>query len=90
MGLPRAHKTLFEIKDRPTCPTFVREEPIQEPMEEVEDETFADILMAANDEWELLVPLVWEMMTFECFIIRGENITGHSDRIGGLGVKIVS
>ena len=31
-------------------PTFVREEPVQELTKEVEDETFVDILMAANDE----------------------------------------
>ena len=37
-------------------------------MEEVEDETFADILMVANDECELLVPQVLERMTFECFV----------------------
>ena len=50
MGLLRAHRTLSRTIDRPTRPTFVREEPIQEPMEEFEDETFADILMATNDE----------------------------------------
>ena len=51
-----------------THPTFFRAEPIQEPIEEVEDETFAYILMAANDEWELVVPQVWERMTFEHFV----------------------
>ena len=47
---PRAHRTLSKIADRPTHPTFVREELVQEPMEEVEDEKFVDILMATNDE----------------------------------------
>ena len=50
VGSPRAHRTVPKIVDRPTHPTFVRGEPIQKPMEKVKDETFADILMAANDE----------------------------------------
>ena len=50
VGTPRTHRTLSRIVDRSTRPTFVREEPIQETIEEVEDKTFADILMAANDE----------------------------------------
>ena len=50
MESPRTYITLSRIADRPTHPTFAREEPIQEPMEEVEDETFTDILMVANDE----------------------------------------
>ena len=50
VGSPRAHRTLSRTTDRSTRPTFVREEPVQEPTEEVEDGTFANILMAANDE----------------------------------------
>ena len=65
VGSPR---TLSRTTDKPTHPTFVREELVQERMEEVEDEIFADILMAANDEWELLVPQVRERMTFEHFV----------------------
>ena len=68
MRSPRAHRTLSRITHRPTHPTFVREELVQELAEEVEDETFVDILMAINDEWELLAPQVWERMTFECFV----------------------
>ena len=56
MGSPRDHRTLSKIVDRSTGPTFVREELVQEPIEEAEDETFANILMAANDEWKLLAP----------------------------------
>ena len=50
MRSPRAHKALSKIEDRLTHPNFVREEPLQEPIEEVGDETFVDILLAANDE----------------------------------------
>lgn len=56
VGSPRAHRTLSRTANRPTHPTFVREELVQEPTEEAEDGTFVDILMAANDEWELLSP----------------------------------
>ena len=56
MESPRAHRTLSRTIDSPTCPTFVREKLVQEPMDEVEDETFVDILMAKNVEWELLAP----------------------------------
>ena len=68
VGSLRAHRTLSRIVDKSTRPTFVRKEIVQEPMEEVEDETFVDILMATNDEWELLVPQFWERMTFEHFV----------------------
>ena len=68
MGSPRDHRTLSRKTNRPTHPTFVREEPIQEPAEEAEDETFVDILMAANDEWELLAPQVLERMNFGRFV----------------------
>ena len=50
VGSPRAHRTLSRTTNMPTHPTFVKEEPIQEPTNEVEDETFADILMTANDK----------------------------------------
>ena len=50
VGSPRVHRTLSRTADRPTCPTFVKEEPIQELAEEAKDGTFADILIAANDE----------------------------------------
>ena len=60
MGSPRAHRSLSRIVDRPTHSTFVRKEPIQELAEEAEDGTFADILIATNDEGELLTSQVWE------------------------------
>ena len=53
-------RTLSRIVDRPTHPTFVRDKLVQELAEEAEDGTFADILMVANDEWELLTPQVRE------------------------------
>ena len=67
MGSPKAHRSLYTIIDRPTHHTFVREKWVQERMEKVEDETFANILMDANDEWELLVPNVCDKMNFEYF-----------------------
>ena len=51
VGSPRAHRILSRTVDRPIRPTFVREEPVHEPAKEVENDTFADILLAANDEW---------------------------------------
>ena len=40
--------------DRPTRPTFTRQEPDEAMPEEDRDDLFADNLMAANKEWELI------------------------------------
>ena len=68
MRSPRAHRTLSRIIDRPEHPTFVREELVHEPIKEAKNGSFVDILMATNDEWELLALQVQERMNFERFV----------------------
>lgn len=52
-GSRRAPRTVSRTADRPTRPTFVRQEHDEAIADEEPEEVFADILMAANDEWEL-------------------------------------
>ena len=56
MGIPRGHRMRFKKRNMSTHLTFMRDDLEIEPIEEVGEETFANILMVVNDEWDLLAP----------------------------------
>ena len=43
------------------------ERAVEENVEDVEEPTFADVYMAAHDEWQRLTPGARELMHFDCF-----------------------
>ena len=69
VGSRRVQRASSRTADRPSRPTFLREEfATEENVEDVEEPTFADAYMAAHDEWQLLTPEAREMMHFDCFV----------------------
>lgn len=67
-GSRRAPRTASRTADRPTRPTFVRQEADEAMAGEEHEELFANTLMAANEEWELVPPDVRERISFDRFI----------------------
>lgn len=79
-GSQRAPRTVSRTTDRPTRPIFVRQEPDEAIACEEHEGLFADTLMAANDEWELVPPEVRERISFDRFITqRREHHRGRQD-----------
>lgn len=68
-GSRRVQRASSRTTDKPTQPTFLREErAVEENVEDVEEPTFADAYMAAHDEWQLLTPEARGLMHFDHFV----------------------